>query len=843
MTGLRASGRTPLRNPRSAGFSVLCGALWLLQACGSGGGGGSQPPQDTTAPSQPGNVVATAISASRIDLSWSAATDSGGSGLSGYRIFRDGGATALATVNAPATSYSDTGLTADTTYSYVIRALDGANNLSTPSASASATTLAAASAGLDSRPSNTTCLAWDRAGSDTISLQRFTNLAFTGAVAMLQAPQDDTRWFVVEQSGVVKQFKVATPETATNFVDITARVASGGELGLLGMAFHPDFPTDPRVFLSYTSGSSGQRVSRISAFRTLDGGATLDPGSEVLVLSVDQPQDNHNGGGIAFGPDGLLYIGFGDGGGGGDQHGTDGNGQRLTTLLGKMLRIDVNGAAPYAIASGNPFASNSPCPAAGRASGECPEIYAWGLRNPWRWSFDRVNGELWVADVGQGEWEEVNQVRPGGNYGWRCREGAHDYNTSGTPACAGAAPIDPVAEYDHSLGASITGGYVYRGSQSTGLQGRFIFGDYVSGRIWAWMPELAAQPRQPTELLDSGLNIASFGQGNDGELYVVDRGSLHRIVFQASAPGSDSAPALLSATGCVAPGDAKQPATGLIPYDIQAPFWSDGADKQRWMGLPNGTSITVSANGDWTFPSGTVLMKNFSIGDQLIETRLFMRHPDGVWGGFTYEWNAGQTDAALVRGGAVRTLENGQQWIFPSAAQCMQCHTNVAGGALGPQTAQLNRALTYPQTGRSANQLVTLNHIGVLSPPIQDPATQPVLPDPFGTQGTLAERARAYLHSNCAQCHQPGGPTPSNMDLRYATTLAQTNTCAVMPQSGDLGLGSGARLIAPGSATNSLVVARTNRRDANAMPPLASNQIDAAGVALISEWIDSLSGC
>jgi mono/diheme cytochrome c family protein len=131
----------------------------------------------------------------------------------------------------------------------------------------------------------------------------------------------------------------------------------------------------------------------------------------------------------------------------------------------------------------------------------------------------------------------------------------------------------------------------------------------------------------------------------------------------------------------------------------------------------------------------------------------------------------------------------------------------------------------------------------VLSPPIQDPATQPVLPDPFGTQGTLAERARAYLHSNCAQCHQPGGPTPSNMDLRYATTLAQTNTCAVMPQSGDLGLGSGARLIAPGSATNSLVVARTNRRDANAMPPLASNQIDAAGVALISEWIDSLSGC
>lgn len=741
-------------NPRSVGFSVICGALWLLQACGGGGGSPSTP--DTPTPPAP-----------------------------------------------PAEP----------------------------------------SVGLDARPANTTCLAWDRAGSDTISLQRFTNLTFDSAVAMLQAPQDDTRWFVVEQAGVVKQFSVATPGTATHFIDITARVASGGELGLLGMAFHPDFPTDPRVFLSYTIGPSGQRVSRISAFRTADGGGTLDPGSETLVLSVAQPEDNHNGGGIAFGPDGLLYIGFGDGGGGGDRHGTDGNGQRLTTLLGKMLRIDVDGAAPYAIPAGNPFAQHALCPAAGRASDECPEIYAWGLRNPWRWSFDRANGELWVADVGQGTWEEVNQVSLGGNYGWRCREGAHDYNTAGTPACTGAAPIDPVAEYDHSLGASITGGYVYRGPQNTGLHGRFIFGDYVSGRIWAWLPELAVQPRQPTELLASGLNIASFGQGNDGELYVVDRASLHRVVFQAAAPGNDSAPALLSATGCVAPDNARQPATGLIPYDLQAPFWSDGADKHRWMGLPDGTSITVAQDGDWSFPSGTVLMKNFSVGDRLIETRLFMRHPDGVWGGFTYEWNAEQTDAALVRGGAVRTLENGQQWIFPSEAQCLQCHTSAAGGALGPETAQLNRALTYPQTGRNANQLATLNHIGVLTPPIQDPATQPVLPDPADTQTTLAERARAYLHTNCAQCHRPGGPTPSNMDLRYTTSLAQTNTCGVTPQSGDLGLGSGARLIVPGSASNSLVVARTNRRDADAMPPLASNQVDAAGVDLLSEWINSLSGC
>jgi len=325
-------------------------------------------------------------------------------------------------------------------------------------------------------------------------------------------------------------------------------------------------------------------------------------------------------------------------------------------------------------------------------------------------------------------------------------------------------------------------------------------------------------------------------------LYVVNYNSLHRIVFQAPT-GGGTVPTSLSATGCVSTSDAKQPASGLIPYAINAPFWSDGATKNRWIGLPDGQNITVQSSNDWDFPNGTVLMKNFTVGTRLIETRLFMRHPnDGSWGGYTYAWNDAQTDATLVTGGTTRDIGNGQHWIYPSEGQCVQCHTNAAGGSLGLETAQLNRDFLYPQTGRTANELFTLNHIQTLTPPITDPSAQPQMPDPTGS-APLNDRARAYLHTNCSQCHRQGGPTPSTMDLRYTTPLAQTNACNAAPQAGDLGLGTGARLIAPGNASASIIVNRVNRRDANAMPPVGSNQVDAAGVALLSEWINGMTGC
>src|SRR5690606_25497002 len=405
--------------------------------------------------------------------------------------------------------------------------------------------------------------------------------SFSSPIAMLQAPGDVSRWFVVEQDGVVRAFQnTGGASTTTTFVDISARVASpadnaGPETGLLGMAFHPDFPTDPRVFLSYTA-DQGDLVSRISEFRTTDGGNTLDPSTENVVLTVEQPQANHNGGHIAFGPDGNLYIGFGDGGGSNDNnHGPIGNGQNTETLLGKMLRISVDTLQPgeaYGIPSDNPFAGNARCgPTGGSAS--CPEIFAIGFRNPWRWSFDRATGELWVGDVGQGSWEEVDRVVLGGNYGWRCREGAHDFNPG---ACGGASNlIDPVAEYDRAQGRSITGGYVYRGNAIPALQGRYVFGDFISGNVWHIAPT-AGSTQQVTAAtaLASGRAISSFAEGNDGELYVVDYGGgLYRL--GASTSGTDTIPEQLSDTGCVDTSDATQPASGLIPYAPNAPFWSD----------------------------------------------------------------------------------------------------------------------------------------------------------------------------------------------------------------------------------------------------------------------------
>ncbi len=359
------------------------------------------------------------------------------------------------------------------------------------------------------------------ASAPTIDLQgAYTNLNFQAPVAMTQAPGDSTRWFVVEKRGVIQVF-ANDPNTmsAAEFIDITDRVDnSASESGLLGIAFHPQYPATPEVFVSYTATGPGGGVpfiSRIARFLSLDGGLTLVAASEEILLTVEQDNTNHNGGDLKFGPDGFLYAAFGDGGGGGDPNN---NAQNTQNLLGTIVRIDVDTAAPYAIPASNPFSANSgsPCPQ-GAGTINCPEIFAWGLRNPWRFSFDRGNGTLWVGDVGQGAWEEVNRVLGGENFGWREREGAHCFNPAS--GCS-TAFTDPVTEYDHSVGASITGGYVYRGTAVPDLVGWYVFADFVSGRIFA-IPEGTPSFVAPTELLDTTTPIASFAQDIDGELYVV----------------------------------------------------------------------------------------------------------------------------------------------------------------------------------------------------------------------------------------------------------------------------------------------------------------------------------
>ena len=257
------------------------------------------------------------------------------------------------------------------------------------------------------------------------------------------------------------------------------------EAGLLGMAFHPGYPSNPRVYLSYTTTIGGDLFSRISEFRTNDGGATLAADTERVLLTVAQPASNHNGGHVAFGPDGLLYIGFGDGGGGGDQWEPIGNGQKLTTLLGKMLRIDVDGttgAAPYGIPAGNPYAASAPC-TDGEGRRPLPgDLTRTGSATRGAGASTARPARLWVGDVGQGEREEVDRVVVGGNYGWRCFEGTQSFNPDCGPNAGLALP--PVVEYDHDAGLAITGGYVYRGSALPTLRGEYVFGDFYSGRLW-----------------------------------------------------------------------------------------------------------------------------------------------------------------------------------------------------------------------------------------------------------------------------------------------------------------------------------------------------------------------
>ena len=388
--------------------------------------------------------------------------------------------------------------------------------------------IAALSAGCGSSGGDTVSMAPpDPPGSTApeIAVNRvFTALpAFNSPVAMKQAPDDANRWFVAEKQGFIRVFaNNVDASSASVFLDISSVVNAANEGGLLGFAFHPDFPLTPEVYVSYTR-SGAPLVSYISRFLSTDDGQTLLAGSEEVILTVLQPETNHNGGDLMFGPDGLLYAGFGDGGGSGDPLG---NAQDDTNLHGSIVRIDVSGSVPYSIPAGNPNATNDLC-TQGYGGAPCPEIFAWGLRNPWRFSFDAFTGVLWAGDVGQGDWEEIDRIQAGQNYGWNVREGAHCFNPA--TGC-GDTFTDPVTEYDHSLGRSVTGGYVYRGNSISDLTGWYVFGDFISGRLFA-VREDSSDGVVPEELLDTDLSIVSFAEDSSRELYFLDFnvGTIHKI--------------------------------------------------------------------------------------------------------------------------------------------------------------------------------------------------------------------------------------------------------------------------------------------------------------------------
>jgi uncharacterized repeat protein (TIGR03806 family) len=703
--------------------------------------------------------------------------------------------------------------------------------------------------GLKNRVPNTSFLL--STGGDTLAEMDlkpvFENLSFQEPVFLTSARDESNRVFVIEKRGVIKVFpNQEDVQEMHTFLDIRTRVNdSPSEAGLLSMAFHPQYPDSNKFYVYYTYGNL---FSRISEFRVTANPDSADLNTERILLTLEQPYSNHNGGQIAFGPDQYLYIGFGDGGSGGDPLG---NGQNRQTLLGAILRIDVDrstASLSYAIPVDNPLVGN--------VNGWREEIWAWGLRNPWRFSFDRLSGLLWAADVGQNQWEEVDIISGGKNYGWNLMEGFHCYPSGAN--CDTSGLVMPIIEYDHSKGKSVTGGYVYRGLQLSRLYGVYLYGDYITRNIWGLRYDQGEVMENKIIAL-SPSEITSFGEDDDGEVYVVGHdGSIYRFAEKSGVPTPDNIPRTIAASGLFTDIYNWVPAPGLIPYTINAPFWSDNALKTRLIALPDTSKIIFSRDSSWQFPPNAVIVKNFFLETErdnpqsrkIIETRFLVRQPDKeLWEGFSYLWNDQETDATLLESSYTRAFQiiDGdssytQNYYYPGRDECKVCHTPAAGFVLGVRTAQINKEHLYFSDEDSVwdNQLRSYNHIRLFSTEIGDDYSGfPQLPDPFNEDQEIGQRARAYLDVNCAGCHRPGSSGRTNMDLRYSIPLEVAHIVDVPPALGDMDI-SGAMRVKPGAADSSLLYLRMLNLDEFRMPPLASSIVDQQGAELIRTWIESL---
>jgi uncharacterized repeat protein (TIGR03806 family) len=676
-----------------------------------------------------------------------------------------------------------------------------------------------------------------------VAIERaFANLTFAQPLFLAQVP-GEARLVVVEQGGRIRAFEHDDSAASTTTVlDISERTTTVSEQGLLGLAFDPEFVSNRRMYVHYTlPPESGQRRSIIARFDWAGGDDAVDLATEKVILEIAQPHANHNAGMLAFGPDGMLYVGLGDGGSGGDP---DDHGQNRATLLGSLLRLDVHpddDTEAYRIPPDNPFVG---------VDGARDEIWAYGLRNPWRFSFDRDSGDLWLADVGQSAVEEINIIQRGGNYGWRIWEGRERFGSS-----AHASPDDdfefPIHQYAHENGASITGGYVYRGSALPSIAGWYLYGDFVTGQVWAL--QFDGTDVVAVEEIGQVPNPSSFGEDAAGELYVVSysHGTVHRLI--ELDPGSATpTPERLSQTGLFTDTTTLTPASGVLPYDVTLPQWANGARMRRWIAVPDGAVIGSRIEGPWQIPVGSVLVQHFEIAtqegaepDRRLETRLLVHRASG-WQGFTYRWDDHGRDATLLTGPetmpiTISTPDGAEtfSWRFPGRVDCQRCHTTAAGTALGIQLRQIFRDFDFPLA--TANQVDTWLHIGLISGFVST-APPPVLagyPRLDDADAPVSERARAWLSVNCAHCHRPDGPTALELDLRFETPPEAMNAWAVPIQSATFGIAAD-QIVAPGDAAASMLWHRLVTPGNGRMPPFMNERVDEDGATLVGEWIDGL---
>lgn len=669
------------------------------------------------------------------------------------------------------------------------------------------------------------------ASTALVAVPAFSALTLRQPLALISAPGEPEHLFVAEKGGRVLRFEKRDDVTSSEvFLDIRDRVRTRhDEEGLLGLAFPPDYAETGAFYVSYSA--SGPRRTQVSRFHRAADGSAADPDSEEPLLAAAQPYGNHNGGSIGFGPRGFLYAGFGDGGAAGDPLQA---GQDLSTWLGSIVRIDVGAKGPYRVPPDNPFVD---VPAAK------PEIWAYGLRNPWRFSFDRRDGTMWVGDVGQDSLEEVDIIERGGNYGWRLREAQREFADDARSGRAADAPLlEPVVSYGRRAGVSITGGFVYRGTHLPAFRGLYFYGDYGSGTVWAL--DYDGMQVVSNEVVATVPALASFGEDAAGELYAVSHGgAVYRFELPDSKASSPAFPTRLSQTGLFSDVRSLTPQPGLRPYDVAWPFWSDGAEKQRWLALPQGGTVDFRAGEPWSFPVGTVAVKHFELAldDQdpssrrRLETRVMVHEARG-WAGYTYRWNEAQTDAQLITAPTSERfvvqragVTEEQVWEYPAGSDCMRCHNPATGGILGLGTRQL---------AGDAGVLERWAEAGVFSKPIPELGTLPAHPQPGGPGASAEAQARAYLDVNCGVCHRPGGPAPGSMDLRAGTALAEMG---LVEQRTEESVGGGPPLrLHAGKHGESALWHRVSTESAQRMPPLSSSRVDEAGASLLAAWIDGM---
>lgn len=669
----------------------------------------------------------------------------------------------------------------------------------------------------------------------------YPQIAWRSPIYLADEPGSDQLWVVLQGGEKDRPSRVVRLKNDLQ-TQQTEEVLQLGRQLIYGLTFHPGFSSNRFVFV-FNNGPTGEkfRTNRVSRFTVSSGEKPVcDPNSEVVILEWFSA--GHDGGDLGFGRDGMLYITSGDGSSDSDAYDS---GQDVSNLLATLIRIDVDRPAigkTYSVPQDNPFVKDPRFR---------PEIWAYGFRNPWRMCVDPRTGEIWVGNNGQDLWETAYLVRKGHNYGWSVMEGSHAFYPNRR---RGPTPITlPIIEHPHSEFRSLTGGVVYYGQPLRELDGTYVYGDYSTGKIWG-ARHREGQLSWQQELADTTLQFVGFRVDQRGNLLVVDLGGgIYRLIRRPPGPPRPTFPKRLSEAGLFASVKEHRVFPGLIPYAVNAPGWTDGAQAERYIGLPGNAQIQYASTRGWNFTNGSVLVQTLTLpmggtGAPLrrIETRVMVRD-DNEWLGYSYLWNEEQTEAWLVeKEGKTLTLPSlgsgatthARSWRVPSRAECLSCHARAVNYVLGLSEVQMNRTFDHGQG--PVNQLTRLTEWGVLrDPPQKEVAALDRLVDPYDETQDLERRARSYLHANCSVCHVEAGGGNAKMELEINRGLDRMQIIGARPQHDSFGLAN-AMIISPGEPTRSVLLHRLARRGRGQMPPLMTLQVDERAVALFRQWIGAM---